>query len=214
MILRGDCHLPRLQIFDRLIAAAMSKFQFEGPAPKGKTEHLMTETNSEDRFATNQTANRLVRIRQRFRITGAIGEKNAFRVKREHFFGCGCGWDNGNAESALPERSQNVAFHSIIEGRNTMTDWRKNLVTALQRPLPAQLIVRIPLKNIRRGYFAHVIHPDDAFPRDGTLHYFLSRIDFGCETRFHRAARAQMPGERACVDALRAGNFPPPQIII
>src|SRR6267378_6929108 len=122
MILRGDCHFPRSQIFDRLITAPMPKFQFERSPAKGKTEHLMTKTNCEDRLATNQTADCLVGVRQCFRISRAVGQKNAIRVKCEHFFGCGCGRDNGNAESALPERSQNVTFHSIIERDNAMTD--------------------------------------------------------------------------------------------
>jgi len=87
MILRCDCHFPRSQIFDRLITAPMPKFQFERSSAIGKAEHLMTETNSEDRFATNQTADCLVGVRQCFRISGAIGEKNALRVEREHFFG-------------------------------------------------------------------------------------------------------------------------------
>src|SRR5207302_7943379 len=134
MILRRDCHFPRSQIFDRLIATPMPKFQFEGSPAKSETEHLMTETNSENRFATNQTADRLVGIRRRFRIAGAVGKKNALRVEREHFFGCGCGRDNRDAETALPQRTQNVAFHSIIERDNAMTDWRKlrSLVSALQ----------------------------------------------------------------------------------
>src|SRR5438128_9728298 len=115
MILRCDGHYSRSQIFDWLITAAMPKFQFEGPPAKGKTEHLMTETNSEDRFASHQSAHRLVRIGQRFRMTRAVGKKNAFGIKREHFFGGACCRDNGDAESALPQRTQNVAFHSIIE---------------------------------------------------------------------------------------------------
>src|SRR5207253_3226670 len=210
MILRCDRYFPRSQIFDRLITAPMPKFQFERSPAKGKTEHLMTKTNSEDRFATNQTADCLVGIRQCFRISGAIGEKNALWVERKHFFGGGCGRDNGDAESALPQRSQNVAFHSIIERDNAMADWRKHLITALQRPFPAQLIIRIPLKNIGCSYLAYVIHSDDAFPRDGALDGFFSRSDLSGEAGFHRATRAQMPGESACIDALRARNSPSP----
>src|SRR6059058_3950412 len=196
MILRCDGHFSRSQIFDWLITAAMPKFQFEGPPAKGKTEHLMTKANSEDRFATHQIADRFVGIRQRFRITRAVRQKNAIRIEREHLFGCGCGRENGDTESALPERSQNVAFHSIIEGNNTTTDWRKDLITVLQRPFLAQLIIRIPLKNIRRGYFAHVIHPDDAFAIDGALDGFFTRSNLSGEAGFHRATRSEMPGAR------------------
>src|SRR5438067_13823880 len=107
MILRSDRHFPRSQIFDRLITAPMPKFQFEGSPAKGKTEHLMTETNSENGFAPHQTADRLVSIGERLRISGAVRQKNAIRVEREHFCGCGRGGNYGDAESALPERSQN-----------------------------------------------------------------------------------------------------------
>src|SRR5207237_10192093 len=134
----------------------MPKFQFERSSGKGKTKHLMTKTNSEDRFAANQTADCLVGVRQRLRISGAVGKKNALRVEREHFLSCGCGRDNGDAESALPQRSENVAFHSIIERANAMPDRPKHLITALQRPFPAQSNIRIPSKHIRRSYFAHV----------------------------------------------------------
>src|SRR5438094_727710 len=85
MILRCDGHFSRSQIFDWLITAAMPKFQFEGPPAKGKTEHLMTKANSEDRFATHQIADRLVGIRQRLRITRAVRQKNAIRIERQEF---------------------------------------------------------------------------------------------------------------------------------
>src|SRR2546423_15505631 len=102
----------------------MPKFHFERSSAKGKTKHLMTKTNSEDRFAANQTADRLVGVRQRLRISGAVGKKNALRVEREHFFGCGCGRDNGDDESSLPNRSENGAFHYIIECDNAIPDRR------------------------------------------------------------------------------------------
>src|SRR5205814_7014196 len=119
MILRCDGHFSRSQIFDWLITAAMPKFQFEGPPAKGKTEHLMTKANSEDRFATHQIADRLVGIRQRFRITRAVRQKNAIRSEREHLFGCGCGREHGERGSALRGRSQAVAYHSLIDGPST-----------------------------------------------------------------------------------------------
>src|SRR5437899_12207964 len=99
MILRCDCHFPRSQIFDRLITAPMPKFQFERSPARGKTEHLMTKTNSEDRFATNQTADCLVGIRQRVRISGAPGERNALWVERKHFFGARAGPVTADADA-------------------------------------------------------------------------------------------------------------------
>src|SRR5260370_32363354 len=101
MILRCDCHFPRSQIFDRLITAPMPKFQFERSSAKGKTKHLMTKTNSEDRFAANQTADRLVGVRQRLRISGAVGKKNALRRARQQLLAYWFVPDHGGAETPL-----------------------------------------------------------------------------------------------------------------
>ena len=50
VILRGDRDLATLQIFYRLIRAAMTEFQFECRSTESETEDLMAETNSKDRF--------------------------------------------------------------------------------------------------------------------------------------------------------------------
>jgi hypothetical protein len=50
VILRGDRHFASAQIFDRLIRAAMAKFQFECRSAEREPENLMTETNPEDWF--------------------------------------------------------------------------------------------------------------------------------------------------------------------
>jgi len=81
----------------------MPKFQFERSSAKGK-QALMTKTNSEDRFAANQTATVLWR-KQRSGSPGAVGKRKRPRVEERSTFGCGCGRDNGDAESALPKRS-------------------------------------------------------------------------------------------------------------
>src|SRR5580765_6166909 len=49
MILRRDRDLAGLEVFDRLVSAAMTKLQFEGAPAKSVAEHLMAETDAEDR---------------------------------------------------------------------------------------------------------------------------------------------------------------------
>jgi hypothetical protein len=73
MILRGDCHFARSQIFDRLISTAMAKFKFESPTPIGKAKHLMSQTNAKNRFTADQAVHALVGIRQSFGIARPIG---------------------------------------------------------------------------------------------------------------------------------------------
>src|SRR5437588_12972285 len=65
MVLRRDRNFAGPQIFHRLIPAAMAEFQFERPSANREPENLMAETNPEDRFLAEQSAQRLVRIRNR-----------------------------------------------------------------------------------------------------------------------------------------------------
>ena len=80
VILRSDRYFPAAQIFHRLIAAAMPEFQFESAAAKREAEHLMPETNAEDRFLPHQTANGFMRVGQGGRIARAVGKKNSVRI--------------------------------------------------------------------------------------------------------------------------------------
>src|SRR5436853_624255 len=63
MVLRGDRDFAAVQIFDRLVGAAMTEFQFECRSPKREAENLMAETNSKDRLLPHQIGDGLVRIR-------------------------------------------------------------------------------------------------------------------------------------------------------
>jgi hypothetical protein len=49
VILRGDFYFAGEQILNWLVAAAVSKFKFEGGAPHGQTKELVTQADSEDR---------------------------------------------------------------------------------------------------------------------------------------------------------------------
>ena len=68
--------------------------------------------------------------------------------------------------------------------------------------------------NFRRRNFFYVIHPDHAFAFNGALHRLLDRHFVRGQTRLHRAARSQVPGQRTRVDSLDAGDFPFLQIFI
>src|SRR5438132_12350249 len=62
MVLRGDRDFAAVQIFDRLVGAAMTEFQFECRSPKREAANLMAETNSKDRLLPHQIGDGLVRI--------------------------------------------------------------------------------------------------------------------------------------------------------
>src|SRR5215211_5117707 len=85
MILCGDRHFSRAQIFDWLIRAAMTKFEFECRSAKSELEHLVPKTDAKDWFFAHQIMDGFVRVIERRRIPWAVGKKNSVRIKRQHF---------------------------------------------------------------------------------------------------------------------------------
>src|SRR4051812_6832158 len=80
VILRRDRDFSAPQIFDRLVPTPVSELELERPATHGKSKELMSETNPEDRFLAEQTAERLVRILDRLRISGSVRKKNTVGI--------------------------------------------------------------------------------------------------------------------------------------
>ena len=59
VILRGDLYLAGQQILDRVIAAAVTEFQLVGFRAVGERQDLMSQTNAEDRDASDQLSYRV-----------------------------------------------------------------------------------------------------------------------------------------------------------
>src|SRR5229473_6785986 len=87
VVLRGDGNLSGSQIFHWLVCAAMSEFQFESSAAKCVAEHLMTETNPEDRLLAHQVAHCVMCISEGRRVAGTVRKKNTVWIERQHI-GC------------------------------------------------------------------------------------------------------------------------------
>lgn len=80
VVLRGDGNSAGFEIFDWLVAAAMTELEFEGRAAERVTEHLMSETDPEGRIIWDQIHDRLVHIIESGGIAGPIREKEAVRI--------------------------------------------------------------------------------------------------------------------------------------
>jgi len=92
--------------------------------------------------------------------------------------------------------------------------WQRTILAVCDRPGGAFLIIGIPLVDGRRGDFAHVIHSDHPLALDGAPDRLLRRQLVRRQATLHRAARAQVAGQSACVDALDAGDLPMLQIFV
>ena len=72
MILRGDLDLICQQIFDGMIAAAMTEFQLIGFRSVGEGQDLMTQTDTEDRNGADQLLHGIDHLGDILGVTGAV----------------------------------------------------------------------------------------------------------------------------------------------
>src|SRR5512136_2067646 len=79
MILRGNHHLACSEIFDRLIGPSMSEFQFEGFSSESQTKELMPQTDPKNWFLSDQVANHLNGIGNRFGVAWPIRQNDSVR---------------------------------------------------------------------------------------------------------------------------------------
>ena len=75
----------------------------------------MAETNSEDRLAPDQPSNCLGRVRDAFRITRAIGEKDAVRIHGEHGLGRRGGRHDRDFAADIDEAPQGAFEFKYLE---------------------------------------------------------------------------------------------------
>src|SRR5215216_2840271 len=80
MILGSDFDLFSPDVQYRMIASMVTEFQFECLCTKGQTEYLMTKTNAEHWFFSEELPHILNRIIHCFRVTGAVRKKNPIRI--------------------------------------------------------------------------------------------------------------------------------------
>ncbi len=67
VVLRGNFHFLRQQVFHRMVRAVVAKLQFEGAAAEREAAELMPQANSEDRDAPKQFANVFDGVNERAR---------------------------------------------------------------------------------------------------------------------------------------------------
>src|SRR5204863_5915215 len=108
LALRSDRHPARAQIFHPLIAAAVAEFQFERLTANGKTEHLVSETNSEDRLFSHQAAKRFMRVMEHGGIAWPVRKKDAVRIEREHFVSRGRRRHDRDAKTILAQPAEDI----------------------------------------------------------------------------------------------------------
>jgi len=73
VVLGGDGDFSGLEVFHRLVAAAVAEFEFKGRTAEGVREHLVAEADAENRVIGNQLGYGLVDVAEGSGIAGAVG---------------------------------------------------------------------------------------------------------------------------------------------
>ena len=98
-----------------MVGAVMAEAELVGPSAEREAEDLMAETDSEDRLPAEHAAHRFARVRQRGRIGGPVGEKNAVGIERKNLVGGRRGRHHVHAKAGRDQAAQDVALDSVIE---------------------------------------------------------------------------------------------------
>src|ERR1043165_6012191 len=107
MVLRGDFDAPSLQVLDRLVAAPMAEFEFEGFSAEGLAENLVPQANPKQReAAVHEVPGRLHGVIERRGIAGAVGKKHARRLEAQRFRSGSSGRDDLHLKAMLAQPAQ------------------------------------------------------------------------------------------------------------
>src|SRR5258708_23965774 len=86
MVVRRDFNLAGGQLLDWMVSTMMSKLQLEGLATECDTGELMTQTDSENRLPSHQSADRIDGISTRLGIPRPVRQEHSVRLERENVF--------------------------------------------------------------------------------------------------------------------------------
>ena len=73
MVVRGNLHLPRMQLLHRMVPAMVSKLELIGLGAQRQSNELMSQTYPEYRLAAQQPPNIFLRVAAGLGISRAIG---------------------------------------------------------------------------------------------------------------------------------------------
>ena len=114
MILRSDLDFPCYQILHRLIGTAMTELKFEGPSTKGKSQDLVSQTDPEYGFLSDEIADGINQVWHALGIAWAAGQEYALGLKGQYLLGGSRGRDNDNITAMRSELSEDIISDATI----------------------------------------------------------------------------------------------------
>ncbi len=116
MVLGCYLHMTGAEIFDRLIASAVTKFQFICFAAAGQAEYLMSKAYTEYGFFPEKILDCIHYAVNAFWVARPVGEEDAIRVHAKHRFCSSCRRHHLHLASFLSQQSELVEFYAEVKG--------------------------------------------------------------------------------------------------
>ena len=205
VVVRGDLDLAGRECLHRMVAAVVSELELVGLAAEGEADELMAEADAEDGDFAHHAANVVLRVGHRLGIAGAVGEKHAVRLHRQHIFGAGGRGNHGDAARLAHQATQDVLLDAVVVGDDAVLGRAVFHADDFGRLVGAHTL--IPLIDARRGDFlgqVGAVHLGNG----ARLGDQLVRVELEVRNdAAHHAVGAQVAHECAGVDLGEHGNL-------
>lgn len=111
----GDHHHVFLNIFNRMVAAVVTKFHFDGLRTARQRQQLMTETDAEYRnIGFEEFLDGCNGVIARGRVAVTVGEEDAVRIHFQHIFRRSLCRNDGQSTTSIHQHTQDVALGTKI----------------------------------------------------------------------------------------------------
>ena len=170
VVLRGNRHFARFEIFDGLVAAAVSELELVGFCADCVRDDLMPEADAESRDFLNQFRNRFVCVGDCRGVARAVGKEETLRGEVENFRRRDRRGEYRNVEAVERESAENRGFRAEVDSR-----------TFEERFCPFEILEgsaadgkgfelfvgEVEVVGLFAGDFANVVHTDKPLPAAG-----------------------------------------------
>ncbi len=183
VVLRGDRDVPGREVLDRVVGAAVAERELERLQPGRAGQQLVAEADAEHRLAHQQRADRLDDVVERRRVAGAGHEEEPVGVARQQLVG---------GRRARVQLELHAALHEVAHDRA--------LDAGVERDDAQSAALALDLW-LRQRHLAREVSTDHRGLGEHELARLGRRHVAGEDPAAHRARRADVPDERARVDA-------------
>ena len=144
VVLAGDGHATRVEVFDRVIGTMVTKLHLESFGAAGQGHDLVTQANTKRRNASfDQLFGGCNGVVARLWVARAVGQEDAIGLVLKHVGGRRFGGYHCDLATALGQHAQDVFLDAKVVSHHVKTRGSLLAVAAAQLPLGLGPIVRI-----------------------------------------------------------------------